>query len=264
MKKWLPWMLSGAVVILAAQIIAPFTVGIRFTFFFATLCGIALMIYGLLELLYKRGIWKKGMLFLKRLVLVGACLFLLSFVVVELLIVKNGQPEDTTGRSTLVVLGAGVHGETPSLTLVSRLEVAEQFLKENPEAVAILCGGQGPGEAITEALAMERYLTKNGIAKERLYREEESSDTAQNLQNAAALVEEHQLDDEMVLLTNHFHMWRSKLLAQRYGLDCVALPATMPNVFFLKENYYLREYFSLLIFSLEGMGITLDTSAIGM
>ena len=51
-------------------------------------------------------------------------------------------------------------------------------------------------------------------------------------------------------------MMRGKLLAERNGMDVYAAPSpTRPQEF----HYYLREYFSMLIYLVELTGITVDT-----
>ena len=50
-----------------------------------------------------------------------------------------------------------------------------QYLEENPDTKAVLSGGKGEGETITEAQAMCNYLTEHGIARDRLILEEKST-----------------------------------------------------------------------------------------
>ena len=54
----------------------------------------------------------------------------------------------------IVVLGAQVQGDRPSLTLKKRLDKALEFLQAHPVRTVIVCGGQGPDEAHTEASVM--------------------------------------------------------------------------------------------------------------
>lgn len=260
-KKWL-FMALGAVLAVGSAILIPVPTGVKFTFVFLMLCGLALIVYSLIGILIDRGVWKRFLLVVKRLIQVCFCLWLLSFIVLECLIVVNGRGDDLTGRSHLVVLGAGLRGEEPSLILKSRLDRAAEFLEENPDATAILCGGQGVNEIIPESVVMYRYLRDRGIDESRLTMEDQSNDTAENLKNAKRLLEEQGASNQIVLLTNEFHLWRAKMLARRYGLDAAGLPASTPNQQFLKPNYYLREYFSMVIFWLESAGLNLDTSAI--
>ena len=58
----------------------------------------------------------------------------------------------------IIVLGAGLKGDTPSLALERRLEKAAEYMNKNGNAIAIVSGGQGKGETISEAQAMENYL----------------------------------------------------------------------------------------------------------
>ena len=48
-----------------------------------------------------------------------------------------------------------------------RLDTAIGYLKENPETICIVSGGQGYNEPMTEAEGMARYLEQNGIAAEK-------------------------------------------------------------------------------------------------
>ena len=52
------------------------------------------------------------------------------------------------------MLGAGLKGDTPSLALERRLEKAAEYMNKNGNAIAIVSGGQGKGETISEAKAM--------------------------------------------------------------------------------------------------------------
>ena len=81
----------------------------------------------------------------------------------------------------LIVLGAHVDGTRLTLALLERTRRALQYLKENPRTIAVLSGGRGSGEQISEAQAMFHYLTAHGIPKERLILEDRSVNTKENL-----------------------------------------------------------------------------------
>ena len=74
----------------------------------------------------------------------------------------------------IIVLGAHVDGTRMTLALLERARRALLYLEENPGTKAVLSGGKGDGENISEAEAMYRYLTGHGIDGDRLIREEES------------------------------------------------------------------------------------------
>lgn len=79
------------------------------------------------------------------------------------------------------MLGAHVDGTRLSMALLERTRRALQYLENNPDTKAVLSGGQGRGEAVSEAKAMYDYLTGHGISRERLILEERSTNTKENL-----------------------------------------------------------------------------------
>ena len=106
----------------------------------------------------------------------------LVFVVVEGILIGYGGSKPDAGADYVIVLGARVNGAKPSYNLEKRIRKAYRYLNDNPKTRAVLSGGKGPGEDISEAQAMYTYLTELGIAKERLILEDKSVNTDQNLQ----------------------------------------------------------------------------------
>ena len=66
----------------------------------------------------------------------------------------------------IIVLGAHVEGTRLTKALLERTRRALQYMEENPETKAVLSGGKGDGESITEAQAMCNYLVEHGIDRE--------------------------------------------------------------------------------------------------
>lgn len=166
------------------------------------------------------------------------------FIFVEGCIMMNGAGINVPKNSDyLVVLGARVRGETPSLTLKARLDVAYNYLKASPETKAILSGGQGEGEDISEAEAMRRYLVERGIDASRLYLEDKSRDTTENLKYSFEIIDDE--DASVVVVTNRFHVLRGKMIAKDIGREVSGIGAD--TLLFLIPTYYLREFFAVVV-----------------
>ena len=147
----------------------------------------------------------------------------------------------------VIVLGGGVDGEELNLSTRLRVRRAAEYLAAHPGVPAVLSGGQGWGEDISEAEAMRRELLSLGIPEDRLLLEDRSTSTGENVRYSAALLEEagYTLDHTpTAIVTNPFHLYRSKLLAGADGrFDPVGVAAPLP--LWLDVHCYLREAFAL-------------------
>ena len=114
----------------------------------------------------------------------------------------------------IIVLGAHVEGTRLTKALLERTRRALQYLEENPETQAVLSGGKGDGESITEAQAMCNYLVEHGIDRERLILEEKSTSTTENLKFSLGLIG---LDHSVGVVTNNFHVFRGTAIGKKCG-----------------------------------------------
>ena len=114
----------------------------------------------------------------------------------------------------IIVLGAHVQGTRLTLALLERTRRALQYLEENPETKAVLSGGQGEGEDISEAQAMCNYLVEHGIDRERLILEGRSTSTTENLKFSLEIIG---LDHSVGVVTNNFHVFRGTAIGKKCG-----------------------------------------------
>ena len=114
----------------------------------------------------------------------------------------------------IIVLGAHVQGTRLTLALLERTRRALQYLEENPETKAVLSGGQGGGEDISEAQAMCNYLVEHGIDRERLILEGRSTSTTENLKFSLEIIG---LDHSVGVVTNNFHVFRGTAIGKKCG-----------------------------------------------
>ncbi len=181
----------------------------------------------------------------KRVLFVLFAVFILLSLLVISLMVLGGTPDNEVKTDYMLILGAGLDGEAPSLSLLERLKTGCSYLKKYPDTIVIVSGGQGTAESITEAEAMKRYLIKNGVEKNRIVMETKATSTMENFRYTRQLIEERSGGNiaEITFVTNRFHIFRSRMLAKRNGLRVAALACSdFPGI----ESKYLREYFAIL------------------
>ena len=118
------------------------------------------------------------------------CLGLVYFIIVEIPIIKNSRADEDCGRPYLVVLGAAVHGDTPSLSLVERMTAARDYLNTHPDCKAVVSGGRGDNENLSEAQAMYDWLTSEGISPERIIMEDKATSTYENIKYSYELIDD--------------------------------------------------------------------------
>jgi uncharacterized SAM-binding protein YcdF (DUF218 family) len=146
------------------------------------------------------------------------------------------------GLDYIIVLGAQVKEEGPSIVLRYRLDAAADYLRENPETQCIVTGGQGANEPFTEAEGMRDYLVNIGIDESRIILEPRALNTQQNIAYSKALMDSPEAS--VGIVTNNFHVFRGVGLAKKQGLTDTCGIAAPSNPLYLPNNI-LREYFGI-------------------
>jgi len=175
---------------------------------------------------------------------IGVTIAVLYTVVISAMMIaamNREPPED----ATLILHGAQVVGEQPSLILQRRMETALEFLQETPRSVAVLSGGLGTDATISEAEAMRRFLVLGGISDDRLFVEDRSTSTYENVGFSKIIIEEQNLSRNVAITTDGFHQFRAQRFARDAGLYASALPSNTP-VFNL-PYYWLRELAAITV-----------------
>lgn len=180
-------------------------------------------------------------------------MFFIASSITCVFIARSARGTKNPESEYLVVLGAGVNGTVPSRSLRERLDTAYDYLSTHPDAVAIVSGGQGPGEEITEAQCMYNYLTAQGIAPERIWMESDATNTLENLRFSLDIVQKNHgvRPEKIAIVSSEYHLHRAKLFAGWLDLEAELVPAKT-ELFLLRWNYYLREIFAVWYYSLVG------------
>lgn len=158
-------------------------------------------------------------------------MLILSFM---LFILFKGKTTAADER-VILVLGCSVKGDKPSLSLIKRVDAAYDFLLKNENAVAVLSGGKGPDENISEAQCMFNMLTEKGIDKGRLILEDKSTSTDENIRFSKSLINV----DKAAIATSEYHQLRAHIICRRYGITASAQSSktklTILPTFLLRE-----------------------------
>jgi uncharacterized SAM-binding protein YcdF (DUF218 family) len=155
--------------------------------------------------------------------------------------------DDNAGydEDVVIVLGAGIQGETVSGKLATRLDKTSAYYNKNPKAVIIVCGGRGPQEDIPEALAMERYLIDKGVPKDRILKEDRSTSTYENFSYAKTILDNRFPQGfSSVLITNDYHVYRAVKVANQAGIS--AKHIGVHTEWYAAPANYLREMLSII------------------
>lgn len=188
-------------------------------------------------------VWKTP-IFIDYVILAIAIILWLFFIAVEILILCAMAVMPKRKLKYIIILGAQIRGKNITGSLKRRLDKGLRYLQENPETICIVSGGKGRGEEISEAEAMFAYLRDCGMDEKRIYMEDKSTTTCENLIFSKQFI--HDLEKDSVgIVSNNFHIYRSMKMARILGYKKVfALPATVSLVVF--PNYMVREFFALI------------------
>ena len=182
-----------------------------------------------------------------RVVVALTCVGFAYFCFVEYFIIKNARTDRDPGRDYLIVLGAAVYKDQPSLTLIRRLEGALDYLETYPGSVAIVSGGMGAGETVTEAQAMYDWLIAAGVDPARVLTEPKASSTEENLKFSFDIIRARgdEPAGKVAIVSSAYHLYRAKCLAAKLGVPDAAGVAAPWGYFFVMLNYFIREAFGV-------------------
>ena len=184
------------------------------------------------------GLWRAA--------LILVCMGLIYFCAVEIPIVKNSFTDKDCERDYLIVLGAAVHGDVPSLALTHRLEGALEYMEKYPESTAIVTGGKGQGENISEALCMYNWLIAHGIEESRIIMEDKATSTMENLSFSFEIIRSRgdEPDSNIAIVSSSYHLYRAKCMAKMLGAEAAGVRGNMGYPIYML-NCYIREAFGV-------------------
>jgi uncharacterized SAM-binding protein YcdF (DUF218 family) len=237
------WVVVGAVLIVDALVVL-FTSSMHTGIVAAFVIGVLYVFYGLSRHGARHGPprWLR--------ILVPSCtaLMLLAFVCLAVL----GRMETVSQEEdAVVVLGTAVKDGDVTPALRSRLDVTVGYANANPDAVIVVAGGLPPGEAVTEAFAMQRYLVARGVAEHRILQEGRSTSTFENFVYAEDLLDARfGRKYTTAFVTSDYHVVRAAGIAEAAGVRATHLHADTP--WYEVPVDYVRESLAIAKFVVTG------------
>lgn len=238
-KISLPWLLCG--------LLAVFAYFLKFCLpgygFSALVClGIigVIAFYTLSKALMQR--FPKTVKWLRRIFTACLCIGLILAGITEAIILKASFGDPEAHCDYMVVLGAKVRTSGPSVSLWDRIYAARDYMEAHPEVIAVVSGGQGVDEPMSEAQAMYEKLVELGIDPERIWVEDQASSTWANLNYSLDLIEAKTgtRPDTLGVVSSEYHMYRASLQAKDCGVEFVGIPAKTSRLS-QAINHFMRE-----------------------
>lgn len=167
---------------------------------------------------------------------------LLAIMISSVMVFKmNNYPSEP---SNIIVLGCKVQETEPSLMLKRRLDTAYEYLVENQEVIAIVSGGKGDDEQISEAQCIKEYLVNKGISKNRIIMEDKSTSTFENFKYSKQILQELNLStDSITVVTDGYHQLRASMIAKKFDFKTYSISGY--TSWYLLPTYFVREWFGV-------------------
>lgn len=162
---------------------------------------------------------------------------------VTYMVLRQSQLDHTQTADAAIVLGAAVWDGNPSPALKARLDHALALYQQKKVGFIIVTGGTGTGDTMSEAAAGARYLEGLGVPATVILQETSGRSTYQSLKATAVIAKINNINN-VLLVSDPFHMLRSLKMAGDLGFTAFASPTTTSTSFTAVMNtwqYILRE-----------------------
>ena len=121
----------------------------------------------------------------------------------------------------IIVLGAGVNGNSPSKMLKDRLD-ASLKLYEKQIAPKIIMSGDHKEEDYNEVKVMKTYAIENDIQSENIFMDHAGLSTYDSIYRAKEIFKAK----KVVIVTQEYHLYRALYIADALGLEAYGYSAT--------------------------------------
>ena len=154
-------------------------------------------------------------------------------------------------KGYIIILGCKIKDDGTLYPLIrGRVDRALNFAEEQekaggPSPIFIPSGGKGDDEPLSEADAMAEYLVSKGIPRERIFPENRSVRTRENMRFSKEIADQQCPGEEGAFSTTNYHVFRSGVIASGEGLDIDGMGA--PTKWYFWPNALIREFIGLIV-----------------
>ena len=152
-------------------------------------------------------------------------LFLLTIIGINYYVIlstKNQIDNKNIQTDYIIVLGAGIKNNRPSPMLEDRLTTAIELYNKG-RSNKILVSGDHENDDYDEVTVMKNYLLDKGIPIDDIYIDPLGLSTYDSIYRAKEIF----LANNIIIVTQQFHLYRSLYIAEKLELDAVGVSATL-------------------------------------
>lgn len=188
---------------------------------------------------------------IKRLIAILLAVIFGYCVLTAVSIISFSEKDETRPADAAIVLGASVYDNSPSPVFCERINHAVDLYNDGYVETIIMTGGVGEGNIRSEADIAREYAEQQGIPAESIYIEENSKITDENLRNAKAIMNEHDLDTALIV-SDPLHMKRAMLYAHDHEMKVYSspTPTSLYRSWKTKLPFLAREVFYYSVYRL--------------
>jgi len=130
--------------------------------------------------------------------------------------------DESSSADAIIVLGAGIQRDgTAGRALTRRATRAAELYRQGLAPRLLCSGGMPVTRPRSEAAACAEVLRNLGVPPEAIFLEEQSRSTEENALYSAAWMQAQGLGRALVV-SDGFHMWRTRLIFSAYAADGLA------------------------------------------
>lgn len=135
------------------------------------------------------------------------------------------DPENAgSGYDCILVLGCGVHGETPSHMLEDRLLQGIELYEFGTSEKMIMSGDHGR-EGYDEVNVMKDFATERGVPSENIFMDHAGFSTYESMYRARDIFKA----EKILIVTQDYHLYRAIYDARALGLEAYGVASNPRN-----------------------------------